>query len=106
MATEPIVHRALTWLMGDDTGISSKALCAHMLGVTNNRMDPPSDAADRGRCIRLLQLIPEWQPRLMEMGQYEGRTGLVISSSGMDTQTNSWADQIPLIQSEGGFNGS
>lgn len=104
MATEPIVKRALTWLMGDDTGISSKALCAHMLGIEGARNMPPSDAGDRGRCIRLLQLIPEWQPRLDEMAQYKPTSGIVISKSGMDTLTNGWADQIPLIKAEGGFN--
>lgn len=103
MAPEPIVKRALKWLMSDDTGISSTALCAHMLGIEGVRNMPPSDAGDRGRCIRLLQLIPEWQPRLDEMAGYKGTESMVLSASGMNTETNAWADQIPLIRSEGGF---
>lgn len=107
MATEPIVKRALTWLMGSDTGISSKALCAHMLGVDIAAIDkrPPSDASDRGRCIRLLNLIPEWVPRLDELENLPDTwDSVVVSSAGMNTETNSWAVQVPLIRQEGGFN--
>src|SRR4051812_16275735 len=66
---------ALRWLLSDDTGTSSKTLCAHMLGIDTLRyQSPPSDRADRGRCIRLLQLIPEWQARLDELATYGGQS--------------------------------
>lgn len=99
-----IEGRALFWALAGDTGISSEALAAHMSGYPNTRMMPPSDSSDRGRCIRLLELIPEWIPRLKEMVQYDTKQkqdGFVINSSGISAYENSWSKQIPLILQEG-----
>jgi hypothetical protein len=65
-----IEARALRWFAGDDTGASSMALACHMLGLPVSRWGRsyPLDAGDFGRCERLLQLVPEWRPRLPEMG--------------------------------------
>lgn len=103
---KPIEQRALYWSLSGDTGISSEAICAHMTGYVPKRPHPPSDASDRGRCIRLLELIPEWLPRLNEMLQYDhsnARDTIVISASGISADRNTWARQIPLIADEGGF---
>ena len=105
---KPVEQRALFWALSGDTGISSEAICAHMTGNQNgNRFgnQPPSDSSDRGRCIRLLELIPEWIPRLKEMVRYDERkpTGFVINSSGISAYDNSWSKQIPLIIQEGGL---
>lgn len=91
---------ASEWLLSGDTGISSKALCAHMLGMEPDHNMPPSDADDRGRCIRLLNKIPEWWVRLDEMAQYSPQESLVISSRGINTERRGWAEQIPLIRKE------
>lgn len=97
-----IYHRALFWAMSGDTGISSETIANHMLGYPQRRSGPPSDADDRGRCIRLLELIPEWIPRLSELAKIEKPSeGIVISSSGISAERNSWAEQIPLILKEG-----
>jgi len=98
--------RALFWALAGDTGISSEALAAHMSGNANTRMMPPSDSDDRGRCIRLLELIPEWLPRLNEMVKYDApadkkQDGFIINSSGISAYDNSWSKQIPLIVREG-----
>lgn len=98
-----IEQRAIEWALSDDTGTSSKALCAHMIGIAHGRNMPPSDASDRGRCIRLLRLIPEWIPRLDELAQESPIESLECSSSGMHRAMNSWSEQIPLIRKEGGF---
>lgn len=100
---KPIKDRALAWALGEDTGTSSKTLCRTMLGAPKGAYEsPPSDADDRGRCIRLLELIPEWIPRLPELlvGD-KPQQGIVINSSGIHTETNGWAAQIPLILREG-----
>lgn len=104
-----IEQRALFWALSGDTGISSKSIAAHMSGITKNDafgIMPPSDADDRGRCIRLLELIPEWISRLPEMVQYDQsqkQEGIVINSSGISAYSNSWQKQIPMILSEGKF---
>lgn len=96
--------RALFWASSGDNGISSDALLRHMVGIPHRELPlPPSDADDRGRCIRLLELVPEWIERLPELVELDKKTSeeLVINSSGIHTQSNSWAEQIPLIIKEG-----
>ncbi|NBO57100.1 MAG: hypothetical protein EBU84_21460, partial [Actinobacteria bacterium] len=54
----------LGWRGSGDTGVSSKAICYHMLKNpdllalhrSNDRMDAPYDCWDLGRCVRLLDL--------------------------------------------------
>ncbi len=58
------------WIVSDDTGISSRAIWAVMMGAitepTNDesRFDVPHDPSDFGRCLRLIQAFPEWRGRL------------------------------------------
>ncbi len=102
---KPIYHRALYWFLAGNTGISSKTLVCHMLNYPLPNLSlPPSDEGDRGRCIRLLELVPEWIPRLPELAKNEAPSdGVVINSSGIHAQTMGWAEQIPLILKEGKF---
>ena len=65
---DSIEKRALTWAIGRDTGASSMAILAVMTGIKPaSRYDYPVDGSDLGRCLRLLDLIPEWKPRMGEM---------------------------------------
>lgn len=61
------------WIIGPDTGTSSKALWSHMVtgSVPSGAPgDPPHDVDDFGRCHRLLSIAPQWFPRLGEMAVY------------------------------------
>lgn len=64
-------NRACRWIVGDDTGVSSMAIWAVMMGVHENlpywQRSTPSDPSDFGRCFRLLKLIPEWEDSLSKM---------------------------------------
>lgn len=67
----------LAWLAGDDTGLSSRALLAHMESnelvlIANGRfgMSYPHDPADLGRCIRLMDIEPTYRSRILEMSRY------------------------------------
>jgi hypothetical protein len=63
--TDSIEKRALTWASGDDTGVSSKAILKVMTGQTiSDDYCHPHDSQDLGRCVRLLDIIPEWRPRI------------------------------------------
>lgn len=97
-----IEKRALQWLLSGDTGTSSETLCAFMLGLERGHYSSyPADAADRGRCIGLLKLIPEWLPRLTALAAAEpGRPHTV---NGEVNHHYGWTEQIPLILQEGGF---
>ena len=66
----PLLRRAVEWLMGDDTGVSSMSILSVMLNVKPSRLFgtcPPFDDDDLGRCHRLLERFPEWVPRLREV---------------------------------------
>jgi hypothetical protein len=63
------VRAAYEWITGGDTGASSKAIWAHMMGVKSDG-SYPYDPSDFGRCYRLLCLVPEWRGRMPEMARY------------------------------------
>ena len=66
-----VAKRAMEWLGSGETGISSKAICAYMLGGASADDDSyPRDPSDLGRCLRLLDQVPEWKPRMAEMAQW------------------------------------
>lgn len=101
---KPVEYRALFWAVHCDTGSSSKSIAQHFAtGISDGQ--PPSDASDRKRCIKLLHLVPEWIPRLNEMRKYDQaekkQETFVINSSGIGAYDNSWAKQIPLMVQEG-----
>lgn len=62
-----ITDRANAWIVGGDTGLSSKTLWAVMMGQKPPRPSHPLDNGDLGRCTRLLNAVPEWRPRIKEM---------------------------------------
>lgn len=61
----------IDWIVGDDTGTSSKAIWAVMMGANTadliRDMCVPWDPSDFGRCYRLLKLFPGWRDRLHEV---------------------------------------
>ena len=91
-----ISTKIIVWALGDDTGMSSKAICRFMLGIKGD-YSAPSDADDRGRCIRLLNLVPEWWDRLDEMAEIPGTKVLTFEHGEVE---RGWKEQIPLIKKE------
>lgn len=64
----PFDDRVNAWVVGNDVGSSSKTIWAVMLGIDpGNEGSHPHDPGDLGRCLRLLELMPEWKPRLPEL---------------------------------------
>lgn len=66
MIMSEISERANAWIVSRDTGASSKALWAVMMGQKSDG-SYPHDGSDIGRCFRLLDAVPEWRARLPEM---------------------------------------
>jgi hypothetical protein len=59
------------WLASDDTGLSSECLARHLaplagidVPVGGRGTDYPLDPFDFGRCLRLLEAVPELHPHL------------------------------------------
>ena len=69
MRTEAAILRAAhEWIVGPHTGLSSITIWAVMLDVVCANPSLPCDDDDMWRCVRLLDLIPEWRVRLDEVG--------------------------------------
>lgn len=63
-----VPRAALEWLAGGHTGASSKTMCFFFLGVGRPEApDHPHDACDFGRCLGLLEAVPEWRSRVPEL---------------------------------------
>lgn len=66
-----------------------------MLGLPMERHHAayPHDPDDLNRCLLLLNLIPEWAPRIREMAQHsqEGRTGEQLGKAHQPFPARSWA---------------
>jgi hypothetical protein len=66
--TNSIEKRAAQWAAGRNTGVSSKAILGVMVGKPpESRFCYPHDGGDLGRCIGLLEAVPEFRDRLQEM---------------------------------------
>ena len=85
-----VTERALDWIVGNDCGVSSTAIWAHMMGRKPRvfcGVAYPLDPDDFGRCHRLLALIPEWRPRITEMAKY-GREWAGLSARWADVEAS------------------
>ena len=99
---EMFYKKIIEWATGKDTGASSVALCRFMLGIKDDYYQYPIDSDDRGRCIRLLNMVPEWWNRLDEMALLPLREVSVFSKDGFEVREDGWKNQIPLIKNEAG----
>ncbi len=72
MKTFNIPEKALEWLTHGERGVSSQVIFSQLTGLNITRdhgpyPDHPADPDDLGRCIRLLDFVPEFKPRFGEM---------------------------------------
>ena len=69
-AESTVAERAQAWILNGRVGMSAKAIYCHMTGnADKDRWNYPHDPDDLNRCLLLLDLIPEWKPRMIEMAQ-------------------------------------
>lgn len=59
--------RAARWAATGSTGVSSLAIMSMMMGAAPDWHSYPHDAGDFGRCVGLLDAVPEWRERIGEM---------------------------------------
>jgi hypothetical protein len=71
MSNQLIVSKNLNnWLAEGKTGTSSLTIASHLTGINfiePDRRWPPSDPSDIGRCLHLLEMVPEFKDRFPEM---------------------------------------
>ncbi len=74
-----VAERLNIWLLGNDTGASSKAIATYLSsGITRPIMSRPMDGWDLGRCIRLLDLIPEFRLMFPAMKQVHPQWAILV----------------------------
>lgn len=95
------IAKVMEWFIGDDTGLSSKSIAAHMCGANVGKyLDyPPADPADLGRCLRLLERFPEWKIRMPEMAVVSKRWASILPH--WDTVAAAMADEVGIDWSKG-----
>lgn len=70
-------ERGAEWLKSGNTGLSSKTIYNFFISGPPNDPHYPHDFADWERCQRLLETVPEWEPRLLELAALPGLDGKV-----------------------------
>lgn len=80
-------RKALEWLVGNDTGMSSCSILTAILGLPvldewRRHGCLPSDYWDFGRCRRLLEAIPEFATRMHEVTERFPRWGPMVDAWG------------------------
>ena len=85
----------LEWLFSEDTGVSSKTMCAAYLGIKPTMFTSvPYDSADFGRCYRFLKRFPN--PKgVAEHIWYELRNNPVWAEIGKN-----WDKLVDLYEKE------
>lgn len=58
------------WLASDDVGMSSKFMASVLTGEFQAEFAIPYDPSDFGRCVRMIQAVPELAPRIGEMRKH------------------------------------
>lgn len=81
------------WLSGNDTGASSKAIALTALGQMPRRPEHPRDAADFGRCLRLLKAAPEAKAGLDELGVRGGPYWIALVARWGELELAAWYDE-------------
>lgn len=95
------------WLASDDTGLSS-LFVAHVLAPLaglgyvhcdrGEDRDHPRDPADFGRCVRLLEAVPELRPHLPRMAEH-GPVWAAIAAE-WDTLEGWYQEDLPTGRSD------
>jgi hypothetical protein len=83
-------QKIIEWFAGNDTGQSSKHMAAVAAGVRGNG-NHPLDPSDLGRCIRLVQNVPDI------IGAFPA---IEASGSKWMTVINHWAELTELYAEE------
>ncbi|MGK0688754.1 hypothetical protein ACSFC0_25740 [Serratia marcescens] len=67
------------WLASDDTGMSSLFMASKLTGMFEAEYAYPRDPADFGRCLRLIEAVPELESKIRDMSQH-GKEWAVVAA--------------------------
>lgn len=98
-ASASIEDRAKRWIVDGRVGMSSRAIWSSMMGETAKDMSYPRDPADLNRCLLLLDLIPEWKPRIPDMAQHSPQWAALVKR--WDEIVQCFLDEVGLDWNKG-----
>lgn len=67
--SQSVELKAYWWLKNGDVGMSSKTMWLYFMGFELGMTHYPSDPNDFRRCYKLLEVVPEWKDRLLELAR-------------------------------------
>lgn len=67
------------WLASDDTGASSLYMASVLTGQFIAENHYPRDPADFGRCLRLVEAVPELESKIRDMSQHGDKWAVVAA---------------------------
>ena len=82
----------IAWFLSGGSGRSAKTIVAALTGQEADQESHPLDAADFGRCHRLLQAVPSFRERIGEM-RHRSPEWAALVESWSDLETLYEADQ-------------
>lgn len=93
--------RLAEWFASGDTGTSSETMALWLSSKVKCRWgaSTPSDPSDLGRCLRLLERIPEWKARVSEMAECSRDWARMVRY--WDQIAQSMADEVGIDWSKG-----
>lgn len=67
--SKDIEQKAMWWIANGEIGMSSKTIWLHFMGqkIDSYRINHPYDPDDFSRCYKLLEAVPEWKSRILEL---------------------------------------
>lgn len=66
--SKDVTEKAMWWIANGHVGMSSKTMWNHFMKNKNFQINHPYDPDDFSRCYKLLQAVPEWKSRILELG--------------------------------------
>lgn len=65
--SKDIEAKANWWITNGHVGNSSQTIWSFFMGVKDFRINHPYDQDDFSRCYKLLEAVPEWRERILEL---------------------------------------
>lgn len=67
--SKSVEEKAMWWIANGRIGLSSKTMWLCFMNQKIERISHPYDPDDFSRCYALLEAVPEWRERILELGK-------------------------------------
>lgn len=67
--SQNVEQKAIWWIANGRIGLSSNTMWLCFMNQKIERISHPYDPDDFSRCYALLQVVPEWKERILELGK-------------------------------------